>query len=170
MTSILPAQQTQRIVITDILVLAAVYFIPALAHLSQYKIYYLDPMRCLLFAGFLISRNNINAYVLAATIPLFSSLVVGHPVFFKGILIGIELLVNIGLFIYLVNKLKWHPGIIIFIATVLSKCIYYGCKYIFIQTGLIKQELIATDLLTQLITVTALSLLFVIFYKRKKQA
>lgn len=169
MTGILSSPQTRRIVITDILVLAAVYFIPALAHLSQYKIYYLDPMRFFLFAGFLISRNNINAFILAATIPLFSSLVVGHPVFFKGILIGIELLVNIGLFIYMLNKVKWHPGIIIFTATILSKCVYYTCKYIFIQAGLIKQELIATELLTQLITVTALSLVFAIFYKRKKQ-
>lgn len=170
MANSLSAQQTQRIVITDILVLTAVYFIPALSHFSPFKIYYLDPMRFFLFAGFLIGRNNINAYILAVTIPLFSSLVVGHPVFFKAILIGIELLVNISCFIYLVKKINWHPGLIIFITTIFSKCVYYSCKYVFIQTELIKQELIATDLLTQLITVTALSLLFAIFYKRKKLA
>jgi len=168
MSNSISIQQTQRIVITDILILAVVYFIPAMAHMSNYKIYYLDPMRFFMLTGFLLSRNNINACILALTIPLFSSVVSGHPPFFKALLICIELLINIGSFLLFIKKWKWHTGVLLFICTIASKCVYYGCKYIFIETGLIRQELVATDLLTQLITVTALSILFSVFYRRNR--
>lgn len=154
------------VIVTDILVLLAVYFIPALSHLTSFPLYYLDPMRLLLFAAYLISRNTNNAFLLAASIPLFSSLVTGHPVFYKAILISLELLINIACFVWMIKKVKWHPGIVIFIAAVISKTGYYLCKYIFLRIGLLTGELKATDLDIQLYTITGLSLLFAIFYKR----
>lgn len=167
MNKTISLKTTSLVIITDAVVLLLVYFIPALSHLSPFPLYYLDPMRMLLFAAYLISRNNSNAFLLAATIPVFSFLVTGHPVFYKSLLISVELLVNIGCFIWMIKKLKWHPGVIIFIAAVVSKICYYLFKYIFLQLGLLTGSLKATDLDIQLCTVAGLSLLFAVFYKRK---
>lgn len=166
MTNSITIKNTLPVVITDILVLLATYFIPALSHLAPFPLYYLDPMRLLLFSAYLMCRNKNNAFLLAATIPLFSSLVTGHPVFYKAILISIELLINIACFVWMIKKVKWHPGVVIFIAAVISKICYYLCKYIFLRIGLLTGELKATDLDIQLYTITGLSLLFAIFYKR----
>jgi hypothetical protein len=167
MNNTIALKTASLVIITDVLVLLLVYFIPALSHLSPFPLYYLDPMRVLLFAAYLISRNNGNALILAATIPIFSSLVTGHPVFYKSLLISFELLINLGCFIWMVRQLKWHPGVIFFIAAVVSKICYYLFKYIFLETGLLTGSLKATDLDIQLYTVTGLSLLFAFFYKHK---
>ncbi|MBL0356325.1 MAG: hypothetical protein IPP72_05300 [Chitinophagaceae bacterium] len=156
-----------KIVLTDLLVLVAVYFIPALAHLSDYKLYYLDPMRFLLFAGYLVSRNHYNAYFLALTIPLVSTILSGHPPFYKAILISIELIVNVGAFHFLLKKVNWHAGILIFVTTLFAKLVYYTCKFSFIKIGLIEPGLITTGLLIQLYTVAGLSFLFALFYKKR---
>ena len=157
-----------RVIATDILVLVLVYFIPAFSHLSPFPLYYLDPMRLLLFTGYLISRNNANAYLLAVTIPLFSTLVTGHPPFYKAILISMELLVNIALLHYLLTKTKWHVILALFVSTIASKVIYYACKYIFIRTGLIEPGLITTSLWVQLFVIAGISLLFTLFFKKQQ--
>lgn len=157
-----------RIIATDILVLGLVYFIPALSHLSPFPLYYLDPMRLLLFTGYLISRNNTNAYLLAVTIPLFSTLVAGHPPFYKAILIMVELLVNITLLHFLLTKTKWHVILALFVSIIASKIMYYACKYIFIRIGLIEPGLITTSLLVQFLIITGISLLFTQFFKKQR--
>jgi len=169
MNSTLSLSNTAKIAITDLLVLAAVYFIPAFVHATNFPLYYFEPMRLLLFAAYLISRNNANAFLLALTIPLVSSILPPyHPPFYKAIIISLELVVNLGCFIWLINKSKWPPFLLFFISTVISKIFYYGFKYIFIKMALIEGNLISTDLLTQLITLGLLSLAFAIFYKRQK--
>lgn len=155
-----------KIFITDILVLTLVYFIPALSHVTPMPIYLLDPMRLLLLTGFLLSRSNTNAVILALTIPLISTIVTGHPPFFKAILISIELLSNIILFVYLINKINWKAPILLFISIVASKIIYYSLKFLFIRLTLIDGDLITTDLLIQLATVTFITIVFWLFYKK----
>lgn len=155
------------LLVTDVLVLLMVYFIPALSHITPFPLYYLDPMRLMLFAAYLISRNNANAFVLAATIPVFSSLITGHPVFYKSLLISVELLIHLGCFIWMAKKIKWHPAIVFFIAAVISKLCYYLFKYIFLKAGLLSGSLQATGLDIQLCTISGLSILFAIFYKQK---
>lgn len=157
-----------RIVVTDILVLALVYFIPALSHACPFPLYYLDPMRLLLFTGYLISRNYANAYLLAVTIPLFSTLVTGHPPFYKAVLISAELLVNISLLHFLFTKTKWHIILALFVSIIASKLVYYTCKYFFIRAGLIEPGLITTSLLVQFLIITGISLLFALFFKKQQ--
>lgn len=157
---------TGLLIITDVLVLALVYFIPALSHLSPFPLYYIDPMRLLLFAAYLISRHKPNALLLAATIPLFSTLVTHHPPFYKAILIAAELMVNVALFMWMIKKIRWQAGIVMLIAAVLSKVFYYIAKYIFIQFDLVNGPLITTGLHIQLYTVCGLSLLFAIFFEK----
>ncbi len=165
----LSLSNTYKIAITDIVVLMAVYLIPAFVHATQFPLYYFEPMRLLLFGALLVSRNNINAYFLAITLPLVSTLLPPHhPPFYKAIIMSLELLVNVACFVWAANKIKWPPFILFFISTVISKVFYYSLKFIFIKMSLIEGKLITTDLFTQLITLGALSLLFAIFYRRKK--
>ncbi len=155
-----------KIIISDILILILVYFIPALSHVMPIPVYLLDPMRILLFLGFLFSRNNTNTFILALTIPLISTIVTGHPPFYKSILISIELFSNMLFFIYLLSKLNWKAPLLLLISIVASKIIYYALKFLFIQFSLIEGDLITTGLLIQAATVAFITLVFWIFYKR----
>jgi hypothetical protein len=162
---------TAKIAITDVLALTAVYFIPSFVHSTNIPLYYFEPMRLLLFAALLLSRSNINAYFLAVTLPLVSTILPPHhPPFYKAVIMSAELLVNVACFVWTIKKTKWPPFILFFACTVISKFFYYLLKFICIKQGLIKGDLITTDIGTQLITLSALSFLFVIFYKREKPA
>jgi hypothetical protein len=158
--------------ITDVLIIVAVYFIPALSHQVPFPLYTFEPMRLLLFAGLLLVRNNANAYFLACTIPLVSTIVSGHPPLAKAILISFELLANVWILLKLAKQYKWNAGILFFVSTVASKIIYYGLKFIFIQLSLIPGDLITTALTTQLITLIVLSVIYAvtIFILQKRQA
>ena len=143
---------TARNITIDVGILIAIYFIPALSHLVGVPLYYLDPMRFFLLLGFFLTTNKFNAVILAITIPLFSWLVSGHPVLPKAFLIS-----NVLLLAYFIksSKISLLPSLIISI--VLSKLIYYLFKFVFIQTGILEMEMIATDLYIQLITLFLLS-------------
>lgn len=169
MNSSLSLNSAYKIVVTDLVVLTAVYFIPAFIHATAFPLYYFEPMRLLLFAAYLISRNNTNAFLLALTLPLVSTIFPPHhPPFYKAVIMSLELFVNVACFVWAVNKIKWPAFVLFFISTVISKVFYYGLKFVFIKMSLIQGELITTSLLTQLITLSILSLLFAIFYRRKK--
>ena len=168
MTNSLSLNKGYAIAVTDILVLTAVYFVPAFIHATNFPLYKYEHMRLLLFAALLINRNNINAYFLAITLPLVSTILPPHhPPFYKAIIMSLELFVNVACFVWTVNKIKWPPFILFFISTVISKFFYYSLKFIFIKMSLIDGKLITTDISTQLIILSALSLLFAIFYRRK---
>lgn len=154
-------------VLIDITVLVLVYFIPAFVHATAFPLYYFEPMRLLLFGAYLLSRDHKNAYLLALTLPLVSTIFPPHhPPFYKAVIMSVELFANIACFHWLSGKLKWQAGILIFISTVASKIIYYGLKFLFIKLALIDGALVTTSLLLQLGTLTVLSVLFALFFKR----
>lgn len=155
-----------RIVLSDVIILTLVYFIPAVTHLLPFPLYILDPMRILLLIGFLISRNNTNSFILALTIPLISTIATGHPPFFKAILIAIELFSNLWLFVYLNKKVNLRAYLLLPITIILSKIIYYTLKFIFIKVSLIDGALITTDLLVQAATVLIVTIVFGLTYKK----
>jgi len=167
MNQLSPAYLNRRILLTDIVVLAAVYGIPALAHISPFPLYYMDPMRLLLIAGYLSSRHGGNAAILALSIPLFSSWATGHPTFAKAVLIGIELLVNISLLHVSLRRFRFPVFLTVLGSIVISKLFYYAAKAVFIRWGWIQDKLMATALDTQLITALAVSCAFALLYRRK---
>ncbi len=168
MTNTISKQNLSLLILLDVSVLLIVYFIPAFIHATAFPLYYLEPMRVLLFSAYLISRNIKNAYILALTLPLVSTLLPPfHPPFYKAVIMSIELFTNIAIFNWLLGKVKWQAGIIIFISTILSKILYYFLKFIFINIGLIEGSLISTSLLLQLLTLTVLSILFALVFKRR---
>lgn len=151
---------TLRNIAIDLGILVCIYFIPALSHVAPFPLYLLDPMRIFMLAGYLLTRQNANAYLLAITIPLFSALVSGHPPLFKAILISVELSVNILLFVQLVNRTKLHIALALFLSIIGSKLVYYALKYAFINFGFVEGELITTGLWMQLGTVVFVTVVF----------
>ncbi len=151
---------TPRTILVDVAILIAIYFIPAFSHIAPFPLYLLDPMRIFMLAGFVLSRQNTNAYLLALTIPLFSSLVTGHPPFFKAILISIELSVNIAFFLQLLSNTKLNVPFALFSSIIASKLVYYALKFGFISLGLIEGDLITTNLLMQLVSAIFITMIF----------
>jgi hypothetical protein len=161
-------QTWQRVIISDILVLAFVYLIPTIAHLIPFPLYFFDPMRVAILAGYFLSRNQNNAFILALTVPLFSMIMSGHPFFYKVLLISVELTVNLWFFVFLVNRTKWFVPLSLFVSILASKVIYYILKYLFISFSLIHGKLISTDLLVQLFTVIVITVVFSLFIRLKR--
>lgn len=151
-------------IIVDVVILACIYFIPALSHVAPFPLYLLDPMRIFMLAGYMLTRQNSNAFLLALTIPLFSALVTGHPPIFKAILISIELMVNILLFIQLLNRTKLHMALSLFLSIIGSKLVYYSLKLAFINLGFIEGELITTNLWMQFGTALFVTLIFYLLW------
>ncbi len=144
-TAILGRQTTQSIFF-DVIALAFIYFVPALSHVLNLPVYLIEPMRVMLILA-LVHTTKQNAYAIAFTLPLFSFLISAHPVLPKAMLMAIELLLNVFLFYFLMNK--WNAFISIFLSILLSKLIYYGIKYLLIQYALLESGLISTPLLMQ---------------------
>lgn len=169
MISILSRVFTLRNIAVDALILVCIYFIPALSHVAPFPVYLLDPMRFFMLLGYLFTRQNANAYLLAFTIPLFSALVSGHPPFFKALLISIELIVNILLFIQLLNRTKLHVAFSLFLGIVGSKLVYYAFKFAFINIGLVEGGLVTTNLWLQLGTGVFITVFFYFIWIKTEQ-
>ncbi len=158
-----------RNITVDMVIFICIFFIPALSHMAPFPLYLMDPMRILLFTGYLLTRQNANTLLLALAIPLFSSLVTGHPPLFKAILISIELTVNLLLFMKLISNTKLHIALSLFLSIIMSKLVYYGLKLAFISFGLIDGELVTTNLWMQLATTVFVSVLFYLIWTKTKQ-
>lgn len=166
MTETLQKIFTLRTVTLDILILAGIYFLPALSHLSPFPLYLLDPMRIFMLAGFLFSRQNTNGYLISLTIPVFSTLVTGHPLLLKAFVISIELVVNILLFIQLMKRTQLNTGLAVFLSIIGSKIVYYAIKSVFINFGFIEGALITTNVWMQFVTSVFISILFYVIWQK----
>lgn len=162
-------QQINRPVIlkslfVDFAGLALVFLIPTLAHLTQWPVYFIEPMRLMLILA-LVHTNKTNAYVLALALPLFSFAISSHPVFIKMLLITMELSLNVYLFFFFRKLMKKvFPAIVLSILA--SKLIYYLMKYFVIGAGLLNSGLISTPILIQLMTTIIFSVYVYFMIKR----
>jgi len=163
-------QKHSRVIFLDLSVFIALYLLPSIAHILPLPIYLLEPMRICVFAGYLLSKSTYNAVFLAVTIPIFSFLTTGHPLFYKAVLISLELSANIVIFIFLYRKWHIHGLFSIVVSIILSKLLYYAFKYVLIQYGFISGSLVSTGIVNQIIAMIILSVvfyvLFSLFYKR----
>jgi len=152
-------------VLIDFLAISIIYFLPTLSHLTSLPLYFIEPMRlAVIFC--LAHTNRKNAVVIAITIPLFSLVISSHPAIFKTVLITVELLINLLLFYFLVEKT--NKFISMFLSIVFSKIIYYALKYVFIQVNIMDGDLISTPLIIQWLVAIGLSLYAALMYERTK--
>lgn len=99
----------------------------------------------------MVHGDKRNAFILAATLPLFSFAISAHPVFYKMLLISAELTLNVWLFYVLRERMRNNFTAMIS-AIVLSKAAYYLLKFIFISTALLGAGLFSTPIWIQVIT------------------
>jgi hypothetical protein len=151
-------------ILIDLSALSFIYLVPTLSHLLSLPVYLIEPMRLMLILA-LVHTSKQNGYLLALTMPLFSFIISGHPVFAKMILIAAELSLNVFLFYLFSNRMKYlFPAV--FLSILLSKAIYYLLKFALIQLAVINSGLVATPLLMQLGMTVVFSSYLALFYKK----
>jgi hypothetical protein len=166
----LSTQLTQKNTLTSILIdlgaLTFIYLVPTISHIINLPVYLIEPMRLMLIFA-LVHTHKTNAFIIALTMPLFSFLVSGHPVFPKMLLIAFELSLNVYLFYYLAKKIKSvFPAILLSI--ILSKVIYYLLKFGLVSMAVIDGTVISTPLTIQLVTTIVFSSYLYLFYRKTK--
>lgn len=132
----------------DLIALTAIYLVPVFSHLFAVPIYYAEPMRLMLVLSIMFTSKK-NVMLIAFTMPLFSMLVSGHPVFYKALIMSGELLLNVILYFVLVVRIK-NKFTSMILSITLSKVAYYGLKILLLNLALISGELIATPIIFQL--------------------
>jgi len=155
-----------RTILIDFLAITFIYFLPALSHLISLPLYLMEPMRlAVIFC--LVHTNRKNAVIIAVTVPLFSLVVSSHPAIIKSVLITIELLINLFLFYFLIEKT--NKFISMFLSIILSKIVYYSAKFFLIQVNLIDGGLISTSLFIQWVVAIGLSLYTALIFKDQEE-
>lgn len=158
-------QKTITTIVIDLAGLALIYAIPTLSHLLSFPLYLIEPMRIMLILA-LVHTTKTNAFIIVLTLPLFSFMISGHPIFPKMILIALELLLNVTLFYLLVKKInRIFPAILLSI--LLSKLAYYGLKFALIKLALLDSVIISTPLYIQLVMMLLLSGYLYLFYRKE---
>lgn len=153
-------------IIFDIIALAVIYFVPSLSHLFNVPIYLVEPMRIMLILA-MVHTNKTNAYLIALTLPLFSFLISSHPNIYKGLIMTIELLLNVWLFFEISKRISNHFAAMIS-AIIISKLIYYLMKWALINFAIIESKLFSTPIYLQIITTVIFSGYVFIILNRKK--
>lgn len=155
-TALSPSRGLIKKGMLDILILTFIYFIPAISHLFSFPVYVFDPMRIMVVLSIMYTGRK-NAHIIALSLPVFSFIVSGHPVFFKALIIAAELSINVWMFFVLKEKIKNNFGAL-FLSIVSAKLFYYAVKYSVIALGLAAAEVVATPLYVQLGVALVLSL------------
>lgn len=147
-SSIFPGtKENLKATVIDLLILSGVYALVSWSHLIPFPLYKLEPMKLLLLVAIIFSTRG-NAFLMAATIPLTSTLVSGHPVFPKNLIIGVELMVFAG--ILTASRMERYQVPFRFMAALLaSKFIYYVVKAVVIYFGWLQMSLFSSDFTTQ---------------------
>lgn len=146
--------------IFDISAITFIYLVPAISHMIAFPVYYLEPMRLMLILA-ISHTSKKNAFIIAATLPLFSFLISSHPVFIKSLLIIGELTFNAWLFFYLREKFKSKFSAML-LSVAASKLVYYGIKFGLLSLALLEGNLVATPIAIQLTMMLLLSAYFLI--------
>lgn len=143
----------------DVALLAALYFLPSLSHVTALPLYMLEPMRVALIIALLFT-NRTNAYFIAFTIPLASAMITGHPPPFKALLMGIEFSVLVACYGYLVKTIRLPAFAALTAAIVTGKLVYYTMKFAALSAGLLSGNLVSTPFQTQLILAVGTAAVF----------
>jgi len=157
-----------RIALADIGAILFIYLIPSIAHFSPFPLYYAEPMRVIAIMGYFLSRNQLNAYLIAISLPIFSLLFSGHPTLFKASLISVELFLNILFLHILMVKYSFQSWSAIIMSILGSKVFYYTLKYLFITLSLLHGEIISIPIYIQLTATVIIAFIFYLTLKLNK--
>ncbi|HEY6437678.1 MAG TPA: hypothetical protein VIY47_13885 [Ignavibacteriaceae bacterium] len=154
--------------ITDILIVAFIYLLPTLSHITSIPFYLFEPMRiALVFC--IIATNQKNSLLIALTLPIVPLILSSHPSFAKSILIMGELAINVIVFYQLQKKFN-NKFIGMLFSILIAKVFYYGSKLFFINFGLLQGDLISTPIWIQFFIMIFLSISAAIALKSKSKS
>ena len=160
-------QYPLQVLIIDAALLLLIYLLPATAHLTGIPVYMMEPMRLALILS-IAHTNRVNTFILAATLPLFSFLLSGHPMFIKMLIITAELLLNVWVFYFLTGR-KLNPFISMFLAILLSKIACYLLYWPLISFTFMVEEAEPGFLIIQLVTTILFSVYISLTFKRQQR-
>jgi len=155
-----------KVITFDLIALSVIYLVPTISHIVGFPLYYLDPMRLMVFL-IIIHTDRKNSYLIAGTLPLVSFLTSSHPVLLKSLIMSGELMINVWLFFKLSDLLRNNFVSALF-SVVIAKGIYYSSKYILVSMTLISSDIIATPFYYQLIIIIAISVYAYIMIPERK--
>jgi len=145
-----------RVIVFDLIALSFIYLIPTFSHIINFPVYYLDPMRLMVFLV-IVHTDRKNSYLIAATLPLVSYLASSHPILIKSLTMSVELLINVWLF-YEFSKLFKNKFIPASLSIIVSKIVYYLIKYFLVSITVISTDIISTPLYFQIAILLFISL------------
>ena len=158
-----------RIVVIDILLLAAICLVPTLSHLFAVPLFKANPMLLALLASMLLVSDRRNAFVLALALPLVSMVVSGMPTPMKALCMMAELSSVVAVFSLMSLRRAqingWTSFGSILLAIVAGKGVYYLLKALLISPAV----LIGTNIWLQLGTTLLFAALFAIATRRTKR-
>lgn len=141
--------------VLDALAVLFILYIGKLSTAFGYPLYEIDPMRLFLVLA-IVFTPRWNGWIIALLLPLVSYYWGGHPNIYKAGLMAAELLINVWMFWYLYDKIKFSL-LAMLLSIMFSKLVYYLLKYLCLQAGWISGDLMATPVDTQIITTLAFS-------------
>jgi hypothetical protein len=162
-------QKHRNVLLIDLVLLAALYVLPAVSHVTALPLYMLEPMRVALIVALLFT-NRANATFIAFTIPLMSYLISGHPALFKAFLMGIEYSILVAAYTQVV-RLDRMPAFVALTAAILAgKIVYYLLKLAALNVGLLSGKLVSTPLQYQFLLAVGTAAVFaVVEYYRARE-
>ena len=162
-------QKHRKVLLIDLVLLLALYLVPSITHLTAIPLYMLEPMRLALLVALLFT-NRANAYFIALTIPLASTLISGHPPPLKAVLMGVEFTILVASFGFFLDRLRIPAFAAVTAAILLSKVVYYSMKSLALSAGWLSGGLISTPLKTQLVLALGTAAVFglVAYYRQGK--
>ena len=153
----------------DIVLLAALFLLPALSHITALPLYKLEPMRLALIVALLFT-HRANAYFIAVAIPLASMTLTGHPEPLKALLMAVEYSVLVAAYAWLIRTPRMPAFAAIAAAILLGKIIYYAMKFVALDFGLLAGRLISTPVQYQLMLALGTAAVFgLVAHFHKKQ-
>lgn len=158
-TALLSFHKYKNVLLIDVVLLAVLYLLPSLSHLTALPLYRFEPMRIAILVALLFT-HRANAYFVAFTIPLASAIITGHPVPFKALLMGIELVILVAAYAWLVRLDRFPVFAALITAMLLSKVVYYAMKSLALSTGWLAGNLVSTPVQTQLVLAVGTAVIF----------
>ena len=156
LTAIRAELPISKSIVLDISALIFIYFVPALSHFANVPLFLVEPMRIMLIFA-IAHATHRNAYIIALTLPFFSFLVSGHPVFFNTVIMTVGLLANIWLFYFLSTKWK-NYFVAMLVSIIISKALYYVMKFGLINFQIIEAKMIVIPIYLQVISMILFSI------------
>lgn len=150
-----------RTIILDAVILTVGCLVPTLSHLTSIPLYRYNPMLVMLVVSLLLSPHRFNTFLLAVLLPFVSMIAVGMPDPLKAVCIAAQLLTTVSVFTFAERNwpLVSQPDmqfIILLTSMHIGTAVYYLLKWLLFNPT----ELMTTPFLTQVIVMSATSLVF----------